>query len=202
MTNDADACVDCSSQQAFDAKCAFMADDWVIAAQDKCGLSCTGRCPTHSDSDCNGGGGGDNSTDLVCVVQTDGYFDQCVDCTPDSFEEECKYWSTEIRSAAEIKCGLTCELEDGKDSEKQHPLWSSSRSRSRTTTDKKEQQQQQQKKVVALDKKEKLRQKTGGVADLMIVKKPLPIAVEGDDDCANKPWDQCAGEGFTGSSCW
>ena len=98
----ADACVDCSSQSAFDEKCQYMSDDWIISAQDKCGLDCTTRCPTHSDSDCADG--------LICVVQSDGYFDQCIDCTKDSFEEECKFWSDDIRSAAEEACGLTCEM--------------------------------------------------------------------------------------------
>mgnify|MGYP001380564994 CR=1 FL=1 len=98
----ADACVDCSSQSDFDEKCQYMSDDWIISAQDKCGLDCTTRCPTHSDSDCADG--------LICVVQSDGYFDQCVDCTKDSFEEECKFWSDDIRSAAEEACDLTCEM--------------------------------------------------------------------------------------------
>lgn len=98
-----DACVDCSSQAAFDAKCQYMADDWVVAAQASCGLDCTMRCPTHSDADCANG--------TVCVVQADGYYDQCIDCDADSFEQECRYWSDEIRSAAEEKCGLVCDLE-------------------------------------------------------------------------------------------
>jgi hypothetical protein len=102
-TYDVDACVDCSSQAAFDEKCTYMSDDWVIAAQKKCGLDCTQRCPTHDDADCSNG--------TVCVVQPDGYFDQCVDCAEESFEKECKYWSDEIRSAAELKCGLECDLD-------------------------------------------------------------------------------------------
>jgi hypothetical protein len=102
VADGADACIDCSSQAAFDDKCFWMSDDWVIAAQDKCGLTCTARCPTHSDSDCASG--------MTCVVQTGGDFDQCIDCTPAEFESQCKYWSAEIRSAAEAACGETCDM--------------------------------------------------------------------------------------------
>ena len=102
MTESTDMCVDCSSQSSFDNKCFSQSDEWVIAAQTKCGLTCTDRCPTHSDSDC--------ATGLTCAVQADGTFDQCVDCTTDAFEDQCKYWSNEIRSAAEAACGLTCNM--------------------------------------------------------------------------------------------
>lgn len=102
-TDSGDSCLDCSNQKAFDDACFYMADDWIIAAQEKCGLDCTKRCPNHVDSDCADG--------VTCVVQGDGYWDQCVDCADDEdYQAECIYWSDDMRAAAEDKCGLACNM--------------------------------------------------------------------------------------------
>jgi len=101
-TASGDQCISCADQATFDAWCtqSAPADDFVIAAQDACGLACTSRCPTHSDADC--------VSPAVCVVQDDGYFDQCVDCTPAAFEASCAFLSDQILPAAEAKCGEAC----------------------------------------------------------------------------------------------
>jgi hypothetical protein len=74
----------------------------VIAAEAKCQLDCTGRCPHHTDAEC--------PADQTCVVQEDGYFDECVDCNPVPYQEECIYLSDEMRTAADEACGLTCVM--------------------------------------------------------------------------------------------
>jgi hypothetical protein len=74
----------------------------VIAAEAKCGLDCTGRCPHHVDTECPKGD--------TCVVQDGGYFDQCINCSPDAYQSECIYLSDEMRAAADEACGLTCVM--------------------------------------------------------------------------------------------
>ena len=103
-TASGDQCISCADQATFDAWCeqSASADDFVVAAQDACGLECTSRCPTHSDKDC--------VSPAVCVVQADGMFDQCVNCDPVAFEAACPYYSDDIRSAAEAKCAEACNM--------------------------------------------------------------------------------------------
>ncbi len=45
-----------------------------------------------------------------CAVVAGGYYDQCVDCTPSEFSYDCKFWSDEIRDAAEKICNETCAV--------------------------------------------------------------------------------------------
>ena len=48
-------------------------------------------------------------------MQADNYYEQCTNCTAESFERECAGWSKEIRAAAEAKCGLNCTAAAGDD---------------------------------------------------------------------------------------
>jgi len=96
-----DACMDCSNQTVFDSECFGLSDDNLKLAQDTCGLSCTNRCPGHTDDEC--------PDDTKCVVQADQQFEQCVSCEVDDFQSACPYWSDQIRDAAEATCGLTCD---------------------------------------------------------------------------------------------
>jgi len=63
-----------------------------ILAQASADLAC------KTDDDCSG--------DLKCAVQDDGYYAQCVDCTPDQFSVDCPYWSDALLEAAEETCGI------------------------------------------------------------------------------------------------
>ena len=92
-------CVSCA-EDSFENECKYWSEGIIIAAEDKCELSCASRCAQHTDAECGDG--------LVCVVQSDGNWDQCTNCTEASFEKECVYWSAEIKAAAEDKCGLEC----------------------------------------------------------------------------------------------
>ena len=82
-------------------------DDFLLTGIEICGRQeCPGRCPNHEDSEC--------ADDLVCVVQDDsGYWDQCVDCDPKQFQDDCAVWKSQgqddFLAAAEGKCGLTCD---------------------------------------------------------------------------------------------
>ena len=95
-------CVDCE-EPTFDTQCAYWSEPILLAAEDACLLSCPTRCPTHSDDECDGA--------LECVVQADGNWDLCVDCTQDAFYKACGAWSDAIKTAAEEKCGLACPYE-------------------------------------------------------------------------------------------
>jgi len=96
-----DSCMDCSNQTTFDSQCYSLSDENVVLAQDACGLSCTYRCPTHSDDEC--------PTDKpTCVVQADQSWEACISCDSDAFQAECTYWSSQFRSAAEQVCDETC----------------------------------------------------------------------------------------------
>ena len=85
----------------------YWSDAILIAAEEACDQPCPTRCPGHSDDECANG--------LACVVQADNYYEQCTNCTAESFERECAGWSKEIRAAAEAKCGLNCTAAAGDD---------------------------------------------------------------------------------------
>merc|ERR1711935_1191635 len=53
-----------------------------------------------SDDDC--------ADTLSCAVQSDLQYSQCIDCTEDSFEAACPYWSGDFLTAAEATCKETC----------------------------------------------------------------------------------------------
>ena len=94
-------CTDCTPA-AFATQCESMSETFLLAAEAKCGIStCKDRCPHHTDADCD--------KPDSCVVQQDGYYAKCVDCTNStSFNEQCIYWSEQMRTAAEAKCKLNC----------------------------------------------------------------------------------------------
>jgi hypothetical protein len=57
---------------------------------------------------------------MHCVTQDDGFYSQCIDCAPASFNSQCKYWSAAILLAAETTCNIpTCpgKCPSGKDTE-------------------------------------------------------------------------------------
>jgi len=90
-------CIDCTD---FANECFYWTPSFLSAAEAKCGATCAGRCPDHTDAECPSGS--------ICVVQADGNFDQCVDCTATTFQSTCKYWSEGILTAAEAACGEQC----------------------------------------------------------------------------------------------
>ena len=93
-------CVDCTPA-SFAKQCVYMSETFLPHAEDTCGIEkCGDRCPHHKDTECD--------DPAVCVVQADGYYAQCIDCTESTFDANCKDWSQQIRAAAEIKCKLTC----------------------------------------------------------------------------------------------
>jgi len=83
-------------QDAFNDQCYYLSDSLVLQAESVCGLTCQGRCPNHVNSDCTVSGD-------VCVVQADGYFDECISCAPSDFQSECMYMSDAMRAAAEVR---------------------------------------------------------------------------------------------------
>lgn len=83
-------------QDTFNDQCFYLSDSLVLQAESVCGLTCQGRCPNHVNSDCTVSGD-------VCVVQADGYFDECISCAPADFQSECLYMSDAMRAAAEVR---------------------------------------------------------------------------------------------------
>ena len=67
------ACVDCAPG-SFSQQCIYLSSQFLLAAEDTCGQSCNGRCPSGLDSQCS-----NSTTGSTCVQTTDG--DQCVDCS-------------------------------------------------------------------------------------------------------------------------
>ena len=103
-----DMCLDCDDDALFGKECWAMApESYLLAGLTLCDRdACAGRCPNHTDDECEG--------DTVCVVQDDGgYWDQCVSCTPKQFQDDCAVWESQgmdaLIAAAEEKCGLACE---------------------------------------------------------------------------------------------
>lgn len=96
-------CIDCTAA-TFATQCTYMSESFLPHAEETCGIKhCTGRCPGHNDTECD--------KPESCVVEDDGNYAQCIDCTnATSFNEKCIYWSPNIRSAAETKCSLNCSL--------------------------------------------------------------------------------------------
>jgi len=99
-------CIDCS-EESFDTECIYWSDALLLAAQDSCDLICPTRCPNHTDEECPSG--------EVCAVEASGYYEQCVDCDEDSFQNECISWSDDMKAAAEAKCGLQCDSDTQKE---------------------------------------------------------------------------------------
>merc|ERR1711998_338730 len=83
-----------------------MGDSLLTAAEAKCGLTCPPSAEKPQDLACNADA--DCDGDDVCVVESDGFFAQCVSCDATSFENSCGYWTDDIKTAAEAKCQLTC----------------------------------------------------------------------------------------------
>merc|ERR1712046_401180 len=46
--------------------------------------------------------------DMECVTQSDGYYAQCINCNETDFLNECVFWSSDMRTAAEEVCDLSC----------------------------------------------------------------------------------------------
>jgi len=94
------SCVDCT-EAVFATQCSYMSETFLPKAEKACGIEhCAGRCPQHTDAECDGS--------KVCVVQADNNYAQCISCNTTTFDSECKFWSATIRTAAEAKCGVTC----------------------------------------------------------------------------------------------
>jgi hypothetical protein len=53
-----------------------------------------------SNTDCSSGD--------TCVIQDDGYYAQCVDCSETEFNNSCTYWGDDLRTAAEMECSRAC----------------------------------------------------------------------------------------------
>lgn len=41
---------------------------------------------------------------FVCTSQESGYYEECVDCSEDSFQAECANWNDDMQQAAEVSC--------------------------------------------------------------------------------------------------
>jgi len=93
-------CVDCTAA-SFATQCSYMSETFLPKAEAVCGIDrCPGRCPHHNDTECDVG---------VCVVEADHNWAQCIDCTnATAYQEQCIYWSADIRTAADARCGLNC----------------------------------------------------------------------------------------------
>jgi len=98
-------CIDCSEPN-FDNSCGFWTSDILTAAESKCGETCPPSATKKDDLDCNADA--DCDGDDVCVIQSDGFYAQCISCEPTSFENSCGFWTDDITAAAEAKCQLTC----------------------------------------------------------------------------------------------
>jgi hypothetical protein len=92
-----DQCLDCSPK-TFSEECFFYSPSFLRAAELQCGESCPNRCPNHTDAECDAG--------QTCVVQTGGYYDQCIDCS--TYLLTCIFLSDEMRAAADATCGEKC----------------------------------------------------------------------------------------------
>jgi hypothetical protein len=101
-------CVDCS-EEAFNNSCAYWTEDLRTAAEKKCDRTCQPPQPTQSVLDCNTDADCENNINgPTCVIQDDGYYAQCVDCSETEFNNNCTYWGDDLRTAAEKKCDRTC----------------------------------------------------------------------------------------------
>jgi hypothetical protein len=93
-------CVDCNAT-VFATQCAYYSVQFLVKAMEVCKINkCGTRCPHHVDTDC--------TAPQRCAVQAGGVWSQCVDCNATLFDEQCKYWSAPIRTAAEAICKETC----------------------------------------------------------------------------------------------
>ena len=99
-----DECLNCADDDSFQSACLGWADDFVLAAQTTCATTCEGRCPAHTDEECDG--------ERVCVTCCEESYDQCVSCDADTYQQECMYWSDEMRDAAAAACSLNCTASD------------------------------------------------------------------------------------------
>jgi hypothetical protein len=94
-------------------------DDVLKVMQSSCcdqlgkGIGCSSICP---DDQCSGAGPSPGPAmcdpackgDRSCVVQEDGYWAQCIDCTKKVFQKECTYWGEKLKDAAEKFCESKC----------------------------------------------------------------------------------------------
>ena len=82
----------------------YWSDAILIAAEEACDQPCPTRCPGHSDDECANG--------LACVVQADNYYEQCTNCTAESFERGALFGLNECsaRSRADVHFSSSREL--------------------------------------------------------------------------------------------
>ena len=95
-------CVDCHTSQ-FEEDCQKLDTDMRAAAVLDCGKNCPNTMCTADDS------GMQCVDDYTCVIQADGGWSQCIDCTDKSqFKTDCSSWSETFQEAAEAACGYNC----------------------------------------------------------------------------------------------
>jgi len=95
-------CINCDLK-VFQEECSFWGDQLRDASEKFCHLKCapaSSKASSKCKNDCTG--------DRSCVVQRDGHWAQCIDCTPKVFQKECTYWGDQLKRAAEKFCDLTC----------------------------------------------------------------------------------------------
>mmetsp|Transcript_171196 Transcript_171196/g.548819 ORF Transcript_171196/g.548819 Transcript_171196/m.548819 type:complete len:112 (+) Transcript_171196:122-457(+) len=76
----------------------------TASAEETCGRLClgerNGQCVSIG---CNP----DPSKHLRCVGSS-ATWSQCVDCSPDSFQQDCGYWAEALLGAAQAACSTSC----------------------------------------------------------------------------------------------
>jgi len=96
-------CVACDAT-TFHKECGTWGPEFVKAAK----KTCHHKCPTSLEiekSNCTKPACTGKET---CVTQDNGFYSQCVDCTPKVFFSQCAHWEGEFLTAAEKKCGAHC----------------------------------------------------------------------------------------------
>ena len=91
-------CIACDD--SFQYSCEYWSEDTLVAAEKACQMNCPGTQCSES-APCYG-------SNVTCVSKSDDTWAQCVDCDPDTFQNDCVGWDTPMREAAVEECQVNC----------------------------------------------------------------------------------------------